>query len=192
VKVHFGSVIAGEFASSAHKRFDVIGKAVNAAALLPARGFALSPEAFRKLDSAHQNRLSDDVVSPKNRTRSAFAVPILPARSLEETRAFYERIGFQVAGWWPEFGGYAILARGDLEMHFFAHSELSPLENYAGCYWRVTDVDAIYAECSAAGLPNAGTPRLVPVENKPWGMREFAIVDPSGNLIRVGERKSRR
>jgi hypothetical protein len=24
------------------------------------------------------------------------------------------------------------------------------------------------------------------IEDKPWGMREFALVDPNGNLIRVG------
>jgi hypothetical protein len=25
------------------------------------------------------------------------------------------------------------------------------------------------------------------LETKPWGMREFAIVDPDGNLIRIGQ-----
>ena len=116
------------------------------------------------------------------------AIPILPARDLDETRAFYERLGFRAAGWWPsEFGGYAILVRGDLSMHFFAFEDLSPAENYAQCYWRVKAVDALYAEYHAAGLPRSGTPRLGPVEDKPWGMREFAITDPNGNLVRVGQ-----
>jgi len=116
------------------------------------------------------------------------AIPILPARDLDETRAFYECLGFRAAGWWPsEFGGYAILVRGDLSMHFFAFEDLSPAKNYAQCYWRVKDVDALYAECHAAGVPRSGTPRLGPVEDKPWGMREFAITDPNGNLVRVGQ-----
>src|SRR5262245_55082544 len=116
------------------------------------------------------------------------SIPILPARDLDETRAFYERLGFQTAGWWPrEFGGYAILNRGDLRMHFFAFKDISPKENYAQCYWRVQDVDALYAEYLACGVPNVGTPRLMPVEDTPWGMREFAIVDPNGNLVRVGQ-----
>jgi catechol 2,3-dioxygenase-like lactoylglutathione lyase family enzyme len=116
------------------------------------------------------------------------ATPILPARDLTETRAFYERLGFVAAGWWPnEFGGYAILMRGDLGMHFFSYADLSPLENYAQCYWRVNDVDTMHAECVGAGLPGKGTPRLTPVGEKPWGMREFALVDPNGNLIRVGQ-----
>jgi len=121
------------------------------------------------------------------------AIPILPARDLDETRAFYERLGFRAAGWWPkEFGGYAILRRGDLAMHFFAYQDISPSENYAQCYWRVKDVDALYAECHAAGLPSSGIPRLEAVDDKPWGMREFAIIDPSGNLVRVGQERALR
>lgn len=116
------------------------------------------------------------------------SIPILPARDLQETRAFYERLGFRTTGWWPhEFGGYAILIREDLSMHFFSYSDLSPLENYAQCYWRVTDVDALHAECAKGGLPGSGIPRLSTVEDKPWAMREFALVDPNGNLIRVGQ-----
>ncbi len=116
------------------------------------------------------------------------AFPILPARDLVETRAFYERLGFRAVGWWPdEFGGYAIIARDDIKMHFFRFPDLSPLENYGQVYWRVEDVDALHAECHAAGIPSTGTPRLTPVEDKPWGMREFAMTDPTGNLIRVGQ-----
>jgi hypothetical protein len=29
--------------------------------------------------------------------------------------------------------------------------------------------------------------RLDRLEEKPWGMREFAMVDPDGNLIRIGQ-----
>ena len=36
------------------------------------------------------------------------------------------------------------------------------------------------------GLAAEGIPRVTAPEDKPWGMREFALVDPSGNLIRVG------
>ena len=116
------------------------------------------------------------------------SIPILPARDLRETRAFYEVLGFRATGWWPDaFGGYAILVRGDLSMHFFLHPEVSSTENYCGCYWRVNDVNALYGEYDAVGLSRSGSPRLTAVEDKPWGMREFAIVDPNGNLVRVGQ-----
>jgi adenylate cyclase len=45
IKAHFGTVIAGPYAG----RFDVLGKNVNAAAMLDSTGVALSVEAFRKL-----------------------------------------------------------------------------------------------------------------------------------------------
>ena len=116
------------------------------------------------------------------------AIPILPARDLIETRRFYERLNFEVVGWWPDtFGGYAILTRGDLAMHFFHYPDLSPLETYAQCYWRVADVEALYTEVQALGLPKVGEPRVTPLEAKPWGMWEFAIIDPNGTLVRVGQ-----
>jgi catechol 2,3-dioxygenase-like lactoylglutathione lyase family enzyme len=123
-------------------------------------------------------------------TETGIAIPILPSRDLTETRAFYARLGFTAAGWWPtEFGGYAILVRGDLTMHFFAYPELSPKENYGQCYWRVTDPDGLHSEFSGAGLDSWPDARVTPIEDKPWGTREFALVDPSGNLVRIGTPK---
>ena len=40
---------------------------------------------------------------------------------------------------------------------------------------------------SGRGLPSSGIPRIDRLENKPWGIREFAIVDPDGNLLRIGQ-----
>lgn len=110
------------------------------------------------------------------------ALPILPARDLQETRTFYEGLGFSTVGWWPDtFGGYAIMQRDGLEMHFFRYPELDPASTYAQCYWRVAHVDALYAEILRVGI-GASKP-----EDKPWGMREFALSDPNGTLVRVGQ-----
>lgn len=112
--------------------------------------------------------------------------PILPARNLDETRAFYERLGF--VPWWRERGPweYEIVSRGHLVVHFYAAPELTPAENDAGCYWRVEDADRLYQELAALNLPTEGIPRLTPPVDQPWGMREFHLIDPSGNLVRIG------
>ena len=55
-KVHYGTVIAGPFGSSGDKRYDVIGKAVNKAAILDSAGVTLSVEAFGKLGRDLQAR----------------------------------------------------------------------------------------------------------------------------------------
>ena len=56
VKAHVGTAIAGPYGPPGDRRFDVIGKAVNTAAMLDASGVALSVEAFRKLSPAMRQR----------------------------------------------------------------------------------------------------------------------------------------
>jgi class 3 adenylate cyclase len=56
VKVHFGSAIVGPFGGRSEKKLDVLGKAVNAAAMLDSTGVALSAEAFRKLSPEMRKR----------------------------------------------------------------------------------------------------------------------------------------
>ena len=116
------------------------------------------------------------------------AIPILPSRSVNQTLAFYRRLGFE-GGAHAFDQGYAILKRGSVELHFFAHPQLVPEESSAGCYVRVVDVDGFYRSCTAAQLPTAGIPRMDVLEDKPWGLREFAIIDPDGNLLRIGQIK---
>ncbi len=114
------------------------------------------------------------------------AIPTLPAISMEDTLAFYRRLGFvcEVAS---ANGDYAIAERGSLEVHFFLHEQLLPAESSFGAYIRVNDVDGLFADFSALTLPRSGIPRITKLENKPWGMREFAIIDENGSLIRIGE-----
>ena len=112
------------------------------------------------------------------------AIPILPSQSLTETLTFYERLGFD-----GELRGdaYAIVRRGMVEIHFFAHPDLRPDESSAMCYIRVADVESLSRAFAMAGLPQSGLPRQDPLAVKPWGMREFAVVDRDGNLIRIGQ-----
>lgn len=114
------------------------------------------------------------------------AIPILPSRSVSDTLAFFRRLGFdgKICG---AGDSYAILRRDTLELHFFTHREIRPAESCAGCYIRVSDVESIYRAFALALLPRSGIPRICALEDKPWGMREFAIVDPDGNLLRIGQ-----
>lgn len=112
------------------------------------------------------------------------AIPTLPSRSLPRTLVFYKALGFEgelLAG-----GTYAILTRGTIELHFFPHPELVPGECYAGCYVRVADVDGLHRDFVGAGLPRNGIPRMEAVQDKPWRMREFALLDEDGNLVKFG------
>ena len=115
-------------------------------------------------------------------------MPILPSRDLRETLGFYERLGFENRAAPPEEWQYLILGRGGIELHFFAHPNVDPLSTDAMCYLRVADADALHDEWSRVGVARDAQTgsRLEPPVDTDYGMREFALVDPSGNLIRVG------
>jgi catechol 2,3-dioxygenase-like lactoylglutathione lyase family enzyme len=116
------------------------------------------------------------------------AVPILPSRDLHETREFYERLGFESNGRWIDGFGYLILTRGTVELHFFHQPDVDPLSTSSSCYIHVDDADALYGEWHALGVehdPATGS-RLAPPVHTPWGQREFALVDGSGNAVRIG------
>ncbi|MBX3134541.1 MAG: VOC family protein [Gemmatimonadaceae bacterium] len=109
--------------------------------------------------------------------------PILRSLDLAATRSFYESLGFTP---WFRGTGYEIVSRGNLVVHFEEHRALNPDENRDACYWRVTDADALHSEFTRLNLPSTGIPRITPPEDEIWGMREFTLKDPSGNLVRIG------
>jgi catechol 2,3-dioxygenase-like lactoylglutathione lyase family enzyme len=124
-----------------------------------------------------------EVVQDVNRGAiDGLAIPTLPMSELRETQAFYERLGFHAAYWQMDPDQYLILRRDELEVHFFGLPGLDPMENFAGCYLRVDDVEGMNDEFRESGLEG-----LAYVEETPWGMREFHLTDPNGNLLRIGQ-----
>jgi catechol 2,3-dioxygenase-like lactoylglutathione lyase family enzyme len=116
------------------------------------------------------------------------AVPILPSRDLGETLAFLRRLGFEETGTSYTVWDYLIVARGGIELHFFSKPDVDPLTTDFSCYLRVPDADALHAEWEAIAVPHdasTGSRLMGPVDTD-YGLREFALVDPSGNLYRVG------
>ncbi|MBD1204985.1 MAG: VOC family protein [Rhodobacteraceae bacterium] len=110
--------------------------------------------------------------------------PILPARDIAGTESFWSRLGFETDYLDDE---YLLMKRDGAEVHFFHHAALDPAQNDHGAYLRPADVDALDTEWAALGLPTSGIPRLMRAEDKPWGMRELALIDPNGSLIRAGQ-----
>ncbi|MFO6380102.1 bleomycin resistance protein, partial [Pseudomonas aeruginosa] len=82
---------------------------------------------------------------------------------------------------------YAILQRGALELHLSLFEALEPKTNCSAAYLRLEDAQALHRQATALGLGGQGIPRITVLEDQPWGMREFALIDPDGNLLRVGQ-----
>jgi catechol 2,3-dioxygenase-like lactoylglutathione lyase family enzyme len=117
-----------------------------------------------------------------------FAVPILPSRDLHATLAFYERLGFENAGDPPDQWDYMIIRRNGAELHFHLDPEIDPLTTPFSCYVFTEDAAALYTEWQAVGIPAdpATGSRLHPIADMEYGMRQFAVIDPSGNQVSFG------
>jgi catechol 2,3-dioxygenase-like lactoylglutathione lyase family enzyme len=136
--------------------------------------------------------MTPDLLAPADRITvrlvPEFAVPIMPSKDLDETLAFYERLGFENAGASPSEWNYLIIRRGTAQLHFYSDPEVDPLTTASSCYVFTDDADALYQAWNAIGVPTDATTgsRLQGPVDTDYGMREFALVDPSGNLVRVG------
>lgn len=111
--------------------------------------------------------------------------PKLPMRDRELTYEFYvKQLGFEpVEGF--EYPDYFMLKKDQVELHFFLFEALNPLENYAQIYLRVSDIETLYQFYLDAGItihPSA------PLQLKPWGVKEFSLLDPDHTLLTFGER----
>jgi hypothetical protein len=106
------------------------------------------------------------------------AIPIFPVRDMGEAREFWTRAGVEVELY---DASYAFVLVGGIEVaHLCLTPGLDPECNVAACYIHVADPAGWHERWTAAALP------VTDLEVKPWGMREFSVQDPSGNLIRVG------
>lgn len=110
--------------------------------------------------------------------------PIFPARDIAATDVFWQRLGFTQV---YRDADYLLMRREAAEVHFFRNAALDPFQCDHGAYLRPADIDALDAEWAALGLPETGIPRLERAADKPWGMRELALLDLNGNLIRAGQ-----
>jgi catechol 2,3-dioxygenase-like lactoylglutathione lyase family enzyme len=131
----------------------------------------------------------------------ASATPALPATDLQRSRDFYvETFGFGVVA---EDEGFALLRKDAATLSLWGATDdtwrtradwTRPVDSgaetfiagTASCSFETFGVDELYERCNALGVvhPNAH------IEDTEWGAREFAVLDPDGNLVRFWERRA--
>ncbi|MFG1357804.1 bleomycin resistance protein [Xanthobacter pseudotagetidis] len=93
---------------------------------------------------------------------------------------YRDKLGFAVK--WS-MADYAIVGRDDdVEIHFWPRPATRPADHSSSVYVRLDDIDALHA--TMTGAAEGG--RISPVQDRDWGMREFYVWDPDGNLLRFG------
>ena len=108
------------------------------------------------------------------------AIPILPVHDIGKAVTFWSRLPSLTVDEYED-GGYAFVLHGEAEVaHLALFPDLDVTGNHAGCYVHLPDIDQRYAECLDADLP------VSDLRDEPWGMREFRLTDPSGNVLRIG------
>ena len=105
-------------------------------------------------------------------------------RDKELTKNYYvNQLGFQIFGD-NDFDGYLMVQKDNIQIHFFEFKALDPKENYGQVYIRTDDIDKLYQTFLDNKIlihPNGH------LETKPWGQREFALLDPDNNLLTFGQ-----
>ena len=113
------------------------------------------------------------------------ARPFIPARDFAVSKNFYETLGFEKL----LDGDVAIFRAGSsgFILQRYYHEDLA--ENFM-MQLMVDDLDAWWAHIDGLDLParfNVPPPR--PPAMQPWGLRIAYVVDPSGVLWHIGERR---
>jgi catechol 2,3-dioxygenase-like lactoylglutathione lyase family enzyme len=113
------------------------------------------------------------------------AIPVLPAVAMAKSLAFYtKKLGFkEIYRDDKKKPKYVVIERDGVFVHlneFGSEKTAKLVASQTMCRFRVDDVDALYKEYSRKkGVihPNGK------LGDKPWGTREFGVLDPAGNCL---------
>ncbi|MFH8619884.1 bleomycin resistance protein [Streptomyces sp. NPDC017979] len=125
-------------------------------------------------------------------------IPLLPCQStlLPTVVEFYTALGFTTTFRQDKPYAYAVVERGDVELQFYGLKEYDPASSYSGCYVLTDDVDALHTAFRAGlkaaygRIPSRGLPRIGPLKDMSYGVRQFLVTDPTGNSLRIGQQIS--
>lgn len=110
--------------------------------------------------------------------------PKLPMRNKKITMDFYlNKLDFQLFGS-ADFDGYLMVEKDNIQIHFFEFKDLVPTENYGQVYIRSNNIDDFYQSLLDKKIQIHPNGQL---EIKPWGQKEFSVLDPDNNLLTFGQ-----
>ncbi len=107
----------------------------------------------------------------------------VPAKDFELSKRFYQDIGFTMAS---DSNGVAYFHHENVSFllqNFFVQ-ELA--DNFM-MHLLVESVDAWWANIQERKIAEKYGVKILPPEQRPWRMRDFVLLDPSGVLWRIAE-----
>jgi catechol 2,3-dioxygenase-like lactoylglutathione lyase family enzyme len=110
----------------------------------------------------------------------------VPARDFALSKQFYQDLGFVLA--WSS-DDLAYLRHGNSTFLLQNLYNKTHADNFM-MHLLVQDVDAWWRHVQTQGLIAKYGLKAEPPADRPWGMRDFVIVDPTGVLWRIGQNTS--
>ena len=123
--------------------------------------------------------LNESLDGSEMTARLVAAIPKLASLDVERSLTFFEQLGFKRLHTSREYG---VARRDSVSVHFWLCAD-PRIPNETGCRISVEGIDELFATYSRLGIihPNGQ------LESKPWGGREFSILDTDGNLVTFNE-----
>ncbi|NUO76863.1 MAG: glyoxalase [Lysobacter sp.] len=107
----------------------------------------------------------------------------VPARDLDISKAFYEALGFEVP-WWSEDMAYVRHGTTSFLLQKFYVREHA--DNFM-MHLLVENVDDWYRQVVQARVVERFGVFAETPQDRPWGLRDFPMSDPTGVLWRIGQ-----
>ena len=105
-------------------------------------------------------------------------MPEFPLADVAAGVAYYRDVlGFSVN---HQHEGFAVMDRDRARILLI--TKTGQHKGIASCYVYVADADALHAELTARGANVEAAP-----VSRPWGLREFRVFDPEGNVLTLGQ-----
>jgi hypothetical protein len=108
----------------------------------------------------------------------------VPSKDFELSKRFYADLGFEMAWSSDDLAYFHAGGASFLLQRFY-------VREHAECFMMhllVEDVEAWWRHVSSQQLGQKYGVRVIPPGDRPWGIRDFTVDDPTGVLWRIGQR----
>ncbi len=107
----------------------------------------------------------------------------IPSKDFARSKQFYRDLGFEMAS---DSDGVAYFRHGDAS--FLLQDFYVPaLANNLMMHLLVEDVDSWWAQVQTSDIASKYGVKVTAIEQQPWHMRDFVVIDPSGVMWRIGQ-----
>lgn len=107
----------------------------------------------------------------------------IPAKDYEISKAFYRDLGFTMAS---DTDGISYFYRDNSSFLLQDFYVKTHAENFM-MHLLVKNVEDWYQHVLSSGIAEKYQVQVTAPEDRPWGMRDFVLYDPSGVLWRIGQ-----